>query len=273
MASEDDPQTMSSAISTARIIIPTDRANMLAKREQAVRFVLQGAWVRKFPRSGHGRPRTLYMRFVAQAGSAPVVEWHGQRATVQYIDHRLFDEDGFMGDTYFDTHKADESLCFSLKLAHRRLYLLTHSEIEKERWVDGVNELIRAWDRETDLVADICTEVSTRQAIAVAESTPRTARLSRVPLVRQLRSRSASSNASDSSPRSIYPVASNGSAALPRRLRRPWLSASRSLRASTVRAHVIKPSNIGHDAGCPAPCCVPPTGMPFSARAETTGWI
>ena len=119
-------------------------AAALAQREQAIRFVLRGAWVRKFKRQGKvGAPHMVFLQCKADA-LTPTVKWGGRREAVVGVDGGLFGDE-FLGDSYFDKHHADEALCFSLRLAGRTLFFLALNEVERDRWVQGLHALISEW--------------------------------------------------------------------------------------------------------------------------------
>ena len=123
-------------------------AKALAQREHAIRFVLHGAWVKKFKRQGKQlAPHSVFLRMAPDANK-PTVEWGaGRREVVEAVDGGLFGDD-FRGDVYFDKHRAEESLCFSLVLEKRTLFFLALSLYEKERWVIGLRTLIDEWSRD-----------------------------------------------------------------------------------------------------------------------------
>jgi hypothetical protein len=120
-----------------------------------MRFVLHGTWVRKFKRRGKRSPHDIFMRVAYQA-TQPTVEWGarrdqvergaGRREVVTSADAGHYDE-AFLGDSFFDEHRSDEALCFSLHLAERTLYLVARSKLEQMCIVVGVQALIAEWSR------------------------------------------------------------------------------------------------------------------------------
>ena len=115
-----------------------------AKQVQSVRFVLRGAWVKKFRRQGKQlAPHSVYMRMIPGA-LEPTIEWGARSEAVVSVDGGLFGDD-FLGDKWFDKRPADECLCFSIGLAQRTVFILALSEAEKDRWVRGIDALVADW--------------------------------------------------------------------------------------------------------------------------------
>jgi hypothetical protein len=126
-------------------------------REDAMRLVLHGVWVRKFMRSGKSAPHVVFLRMVQDAPQ-PTVEWAstaeavhagaGRREVVLGADAGMFGE-AFLGDTFLKKHPECEALCFSLQLATRTIYCCAFREMELECLVEGVTELVQNWGRST----------------------------------------------------------------------------------------------------------------------------
>ena len=119
--------------------------------EQAVRFVLAGAPVRKFREGGRRKPHHVHLRML---GAGDAVAWHEREteldnlsdklrvAQVLHADDALFGEE-FSGEGYFDENTHEEQLSFSIVLkSGRTLFVLAGSTAEKECWVHGINAIV-----------------------------------------------------------------------------------------------------------------------------------
>ena len=130
--------------------------------EQAVRFVLAGAPVRKFREGGRRKPHHVHLRML---GAGDAVAWHEREteldnlsdklriAQVLHADDALFGEE-FSGEGYFDENTHEEQLSFSIVLkSGRTLFVLAGSTAEKECWVHGINAIVSRRCLSADLEA------------------------------------------------------------------------------------------------------------------------
>ena len=78
------------------------------------------------------------------------LKWKDKTEPVIGADGRLFSDETFKGDAFFNKRIGEEALSFSVHLTSRVLFLLASTVQEKWLWVHGINMLVAGDEDEDD---------------------------------------------------------------------------------------------------------------------------